>query len=73
MDQSLPKYTDFEGWERITNIKRRATYDLLASGKLRAVKLGKRSLIDVQHGLEFLESLPEAVIRPQNRSKKDAA
>jgi hypothetical protein len=51
---------------------RRHSYDLLAAGKLRAVKSGTRTLIDVDHGLKYLESLPAAVIKPQSRAK-DAA
>jgi hypothetical protein len=72
MDQSYPKYTDIPGWEWLTGVKRRVTYDMLAAGKLRAIKVGKKTLIDVPHGLAHLDSLPEAVIRPQNRTKNAA-
>jgi excisionase family DNA binding protein len=72
MDQSSPKYTSIEGWQQLTDLGRRHTYDLLAAGKLRAVKSGTRTLIDVEHGLKYLASLPPAVIKRQDRSKNAA-
>jgi hypothetical protein len=39
-----------------------AVYKALSRGDLKAVKLGKRTMIDVQHGLAWLASLPAARI-----------
>jgi hypothetical protein len=41
---------------------RTATYEALGAGKLRAIKLGTRTLIDVEHGLAYLATLPAALI-----------
>jgi hypothetical protein len=39
---------------------RSVVYEALARGDLRAVKCGARTLIDVDHGLAWLRSLPPA-------------
>jgi hypothetical protein len=44
-------------------MSRAAVYDALSRGDLRARKLGARTLIDVQHGLAWIDSQPEADIR----------
>jgi hypothetical protein len=74
MNRSLPKYGSIERWVEESGVGRRKTYDMLAAGQLRAVKNGKRTLIDFDHGFDYLSSLPAAVIRPQrqNRSKNAA-
>jgi hypothetical protein len=51
---------------------RRATYDRLASGELHAVKVGSRTLIDVDAGLTWLRSLPLAQIKPQQKRQAAA-
>jgi len=52
---------------------RRATYDAMGRGDLRAVKAGTRTLVDVEAGLRWLHSLPPAKIRPQKRQQAEAA
>ncbi len=42
---------------------RRTTYDELGLGNLKAIKVGARTLIDVEAGLAWLRSRPAAVIR----------
>jgi hypothetical protein len=59
-----PKYATLEDWFTISGMKHTATYGALGRGDLRAVKLGKRTLIDVDHGLAWLASLPAARISP---------
>jgi hypothetical protein len=45
-------------------MSRTATYLALGRRDLRAVKCGNRTLIDVDAGLAWLRSLPQAEIRP---------
>lgn len=58
-----PEFATIPTWTALTGIGRTRTYHLIAEGKLRAVKAGKQTLIDVPKGLEFLHSLPPADIR----------
>jgi len=51
---------------------RSSTYEALARGDLRAIKLGTRTLIDVAHGLAWLASLPAARIGATARSAHPA-
>jgi hypothetical protein len=44
-------------------MSRTATYNALGRGDLEAVKLGGRTLLDVEVGLAWLRSLPPAQIR----------
>lgn len=62
-----PAYAPPARFGVITGLSRRVIYDLLGSGDLRAVKRGATTLIDVQHGLAFLRSLPPAKIKPPRR------
>ena len=64
-----PKYAPVvPEWENISGMKRSKTYEFLGDGKLRAIKVGKRLLIDVEHGLAYLATLPVAQIRQSPRS-----
>jgi hypothetical protein len=68
-----PKFAPIEpDWCTISGMSRRMTYEEIGRGNLKAVKLGTRTLVDVEHGLEYLRSLPAAKIRP-SRPVKDAA
>jgi hypothetical protein len=44
-------------------MRRSATYNALGRGDLKAIKVGARTLIDVEAGLAWLRSLPPAQIR----------
>jgi hypothetical protein len=44
-------------------MSRTATYYALGRGDLKAIKVGARTLIDVEAGLAWLRSLPAAEIR----------
>jgi hypothetical protein len=63
MDAPNPKFTTVEQWCVISGMSRTATYNAIGSGFLKAVKAGKRTLIDVDGGLAWLHSLPAAQIR----------
>ncbi len=61
-----PKYATIQGWTALSGIGRTKTYEMLGEGKLRAVKAGKRVLIDVEHGLAFMKALPAAEFGRRN-------
>lgn len=67
-----PKFGGIETWCALTGMGRRATYDALGHGHLKAVKAGTRTLIKIDEGLAWLESLPAAQIRPQKARKNTA-
>jgi hypothetical protein len=44
-------------------MSRRVTYDRMGTGELKAIKVGGRTLLDVEAGLAWMRALPPAVIR----------
>jgi hypothetical protein len=62
-----PAFCSIDDWCIISGMGRRWVYNAIADGTLLAVKCGARTLVDVQHGLAFMRSLPPAKIRPQVR------
>ena len=69
-----PKFCTIDGWLALSGMGRRATYDKLGTGELKAVKVGARTLIDCEAGLAWLRSRPAAVIRaPRQRDQVAAA
>jgi hypothetical protein len=67
-----PKFCTIEHWLAMSGMGRRATYDAMGRGDLPAVKAGTRTLINVERGLAWLNSLPPAQIRPQKRQQAAA-
>jgi hypothetical protein len=61
---TLPVFCSIADWAAISGLSRSCIYELLASGDLRGRKRGKQVLIDVAHGLRFIESLPLVEIKP---------
>lgn len=70
--QQLARAT-INDWCKLSGMGRSATYEALGRGDLRAVKLGSRVLIDVPHGLAWLDSLPPAAIRPHGANRTRTA
>jgi hypothetical protein len=67
---SIPiKFAPLSDWFLISGMRRSTTYEALGRGDLRAVKLGGRTLIDVEHGLTWLSTLPVAQITTGRRDK----
>jgi hypothetical protein len=69
----LPLYAPIATWSAITGMARSRTYIELALGNLRAKKVGHRTVIDVQHGLAYMASLPDAQVRVPSLLAKNAA
>lgn len=63
-----PAYVSVADWCALSGMGRTKTYEALADSHLRAVKLGAKTLIDVQHGLAWLASLPAARITMPGRT-----
>ena len=57
---TTPEYSAITDWCQISGMTRTATYYALARGDLRAKKCGRRVLIHVPTGLQYLDSLPDA-------------
>jgi hypothetical protein len=64
-----PRFCTIATGSAISGMGRRATYDALGRGDLRAVKVGTRTLIDCESGLAWLGSLQPAKIRPPRRQR----
>lgn len=63
MDMPTPKYASLPQWCAISGMSRTSTYNALGRGDLKAIKIGTRTLVDVDAGLDWLRSLPAAQIR----------
>jgi hypothetical protein len=62
-----PAFASIRRWCELSGLGRSVVYVMLGDGRLRAVKAGNRTLIDVQAGLAYLNALPSATIRaPRN-------
>lgn len=59
-----PRYASVDEWTRLSGISRTVTYDRIAKGELKAVKVGRRTLVDVEHGLSWIASQPALPRRP---------
>ena len=59
---ATPKYGPLPVWCAIAGIGRSKTYEMLADGTLRAIKIGGRLLIDIEHGLATFAAMPPAKI-----------
>ena len=68
---TYPARATVEGWLTLSGMGRSATYEALGRGDLRAIKLGTRTLIDVPHGLAWLNSLPPATVRLHGASRRN--
>lgn len=62
----VPKYARIDDWCRISGMRRSSTYDALGRGDLAAIKLGTRTLIDVEAGLAWLATMPRAQVGVAN-------
>jgi hypothetical protein len=58
MSAFRPKFATITTWMLLSGISRRNTYEHLRRGNLKGHKVGSRTLIDVDHGLAWIESHP---------------
>lgn len=62
-----PHFVTISVWVERTGISQSVTYQLIAADRLRARKVGRRTLVDFAHGLAWLEQQPLAKIAPPFR------
>jgi excisionase family DNA binding protein len=65
---TYPAFATIKDWSKISGLGRSVIYQMLGDGRLRAIKVGNRSLIDAQAGLAYLNSLPTAAIRAPRKA-----
>jgi hypothetical protein len=76
---TLPLFGTIDEFSRMFGISRRATYEEIAAGHLKAVKRGTRTMVDFHHALKYFQSLPsvgpepEQLKRGRGRPRKTAA
>lgn len=58
-----PAYCSLDDWCVISGMGKRSTYSEIGRGNLRAIKVGARTLLDVEFNMAWLRSRPPAVIR----------
>jgi hypothetical protein len=68
VDPTLVRFATIRRWQIISGMGRSMVYHALANGQLRAKRLGKLTMIDVQHGLVWLNNQPDVKITlPKSR------
>lgn len=72
-EANRPAYCTIDYWISLSGMGRRSTYDELGRGNLKAIKVGARTLIDVEFGMAWLRSRPPAVIRAPRARQQVAA
>jgi len=65
-----PKYAPIPQACEILGFKRSKLYELARQGNLRIIKIGSRSLVDIDHALKFMESLPEADLSESKQGQR---
>jgi hypothetical protein len=63
-DAVRPKYAPMPVWCALSGLGRSKSYQLIADGTLRGIKVGTRLLIDIEAGIAALALMPAAQIRP---------
>lgn len=59
LDPDLPvRYCSVSEWCRISGLGKTTVYAMMADGRARAIKVGRRTLIDVPFSLGHLASIP---------------
>ena len=56
----------------MSGMSRRVVYTWLAEGRLRAIKCGAKTLMDIDYNLSVMRSLPKAQFVPPRRLMKPA-
>jgi hypothetical protein len=66
----VPKLGPMKVWCAHSGLGRAKSYEMLAAKELHGFKHGRQMLIDIEHGLEYLRSLPSAQIRPRTTPRR---
>ena len=66
MNVNNPKFAPVQQWCAMSGMSRTSTYNALGRGDLKAIKVGTRTLLDVEAGLAWLRAQPAAQIRSSN-------
>jgi len=61
---AIPRYAPIPRAIEITGLSRSFIYLLAGQGKLRLVKAGGRTLVDMDHAMQWMATLPLANIAP---------
>lgn len=64
-------FASIDEWGRISGMGRTSIYEAISRGDLIARKMGSKTLIDVRHGVTWLNSLPMAAIRIKGSEPND--
>lgn len=64
---SYPAFATIPAWCQLSSMSRSATYEAIGRRDLHTIKVGNRTLIDVEAGLAWLRSLPAAEVRAPRR------
>jgi hypothetical protein len=67
-----PKFASMQVWCALSGVSERASYDHIARGDLRAVRLGGALLVDVENGLAWIRTLPPPVIKGRQSTAEPA-
>jgi excisionase family DNA binding protein len=60
----IPRYAPIPRAIEITGLGRSTIYKLAGQGKLRLIKAGGRTLVDMDHAMQWMATLPPANIAP---------
>lgn len=63
MAQPRPRYASIDAFCDLSGLGRSNVYQRLSGGDFLAVKVGRKTLIDVDHALNWIASQPRAAIR----------
>lgn len=61
---SIPRYAPIPRAIAITGLSRSTIYKMAGQQKLRLVKAGGRTLVDMEHAMNWMATLPVAKIAP---------
>jgi hypothetical protein len=64
LDAAAPAFCTIPRWCELTGMSRSATYEALGRRDIVAKKVGKRTLVNYTSGISWINSLPDAQIRP---------
>jgi hypothetical protein len=69
----VPRYASVPRWCALSGVARTRTYELIGEGLLKAIKVGSRTLIDVEAGLAWMATLPTVRIASAHKPNSPEA